>query len=148
MTEEIESQEANSSDKNWKEVREQNDFLKGKVAEYEAKERTQVFQLAGLDTTKGVGKAVDMMFEGELTVDNIKTYATEEFGVEFGQQDGIQSQVEESQAKLENIQQNSVVDNYDQDVVAQLNEIATKGTPKQSIAAKLFAMEEAKKNNK
>jgi|TARA_R110001606_G_scaffold178779_1_gene325464 hypothetical protein len=148
MTEEIESQEANSGDKNWKEVREQNDFLKGKVAEYEAKERTQVFQLAGLDTTKGVGKAVDMMFEGELTVDNIKTYATEEFGVEFGQQDGIQSQVEESQAKLENIQQNSVVDNYDQDVVAQLNEIATKGTPKQSIAAKLFAMEEAKKNNK
>ena len=148
MTEEIESQEANSGDKNWKEVREQNDFLKGKVAEYEAKERTQVFQLAGLDTTKGVGKAVDMMFEGELTVDNIKTYATEEYGVEFGQQDGIQSQVEESQAKLENIQQNSVVDNYDQDVVAQLNEIATKGTPKQSIAAKLFAMEEAKKNNK
>jgi hypothetical protein len=148
MTEEIESQEANSGDKNWKEVREQNDFLKGKVAEYEAKERTQVFQLAGLDTTKGVGKAVDMMFEGELTVDNIKTYATEEFGVEFGQQDGIQSEVEESQAKLENIQQNSVVDNYDQDVVAQLNEIATKGTPKQSIAAKLFAMEEAKKNNK
>ena len=148
MTEEIESQEANSGDKNWKEVREQNEFLKGKVAEFEAKERTQIFQLAGLDTTKGVGKAVDMMFEGELSVDNIKTYATEEFGVEFGQQDGIQSQVEESQAKLENIQQNSVVDNYSQDVVAQLNEKATKGTPKQSIAAKLFAMEEAKKNNK
>tara|TARA_R110002167_G_scaffold57854_2_gene164155 strand:+ start:586 stop:1032 length:447 start_codon:yes stop_codon:yes gene_type:complete len=148
MTEEIESQEANSGDKNWKEVREQNEFLKGKVAEFEAKERTQIFQLAGLDTTKGVGKAVDMMFEGELTVDNIKTYATEEFGVEFGQQDGIQSQVEESQAKLNNIQQNSVVDNYDQDVVAQLNEIATKGTPNQSITAKLFAMEEAKKNNK
>jgi len=148
MTEEIESQEANSGDKNWKEVREQNEFLKGKVAEFEAKERTQIFQLAGLDTTKGVGKAVDMMFEGELSVDNIKTYATEEFGVECGQQDGIQSQVEESQAKLENIQQNSVVDNYSQDVVAQLNEIATKGTPKQSIAAKLFAMEEAKKNNK
>lgn len=147
MTEEINSQ-TNTGDKNWKEIREQNELLKGKVAEYEAKERTQVFQLAGLDTTKGVGKAVDMMFEGELTVDNIKTYATEEFGVEFGQQDGIQSQVEESQAKLENIQQNSVVDNYDQDVVAQLNEIATKGTPKQSIAAKLFAMEEAKKNNK
>ena len=67
MTEEIESQEANSGDKNWKEVREQNEFLKGKVAEFEAKERTQIFQLAGLDTTKGVGKAVDMMFEGELS---------------------------------------------------------------------------------
>ena len=147
-SEENNSKEANNSDKNWKEVREQNEFLKGKVAEYEAKERTQVFQLAGLDTTKGVGKAVDMMFEGELTVDNIKAYATEEFGVQFGQQDGIQSQVEESQTKLQNIQQNSVVDNYEQDVVAQLNEIATKGTAKQSIAAKLFAIEEAKKNDK
>ena len=79
MTEENNSQ-ANTGDKNWKEIREQNEFLKGKVAEYEAKERTQVFKLAGLDPTKGVGKAVDMMFEGELNVDNIKQYATEEFG--------------------------------------------------------------------
>ena len=152
MTEENNSQ-TNTGDKNWKEIREQNEFLKGKVAEYEAKERTQVFKLAGLDPTKGVGKAVDMMFEGELNVDNIKQYATEEFGVEFGQQDGLQQdvglqqQVEESQNRLNNIQQNSVVDNYNTDAVAQLDEIVNKGTVKQSIAAKLYAQEEAKKNN-
>jgi len=152
MTEEINSQ-TNTGDKNWKEIREQNEFLKGKVAEYEAKERTQVFKLAGLDPTKGVGKAVDMMFEGELNVDNIKQYATEEFGVEFGQQDGLQQdvglqqQVEASQDRLNNIQQNSVVDNYNTDAVAQLDEIVNKGTVKQSIAAKLYAQEEAKKNN-
>ena len=152
MTEENNSQ-TNTGDKNWKEIREQNEFLKGKVAEYEAKERTQVFKLAGLDPTKGVGKAVDMMFEGELNVDNIKQYATEEFGVEFGQQDGLQQdvglqqQVEESQNRLNNIQQNSVVDNYNTDAVAQLDEIVNKGTVKQSIAAKLYAQEEAKKND-
>ena len=152
MTEENNSQ-TNTGDKNWKEIREQNELLKGKIAEYEAKERTQIFQLAGLDTTKGVGKAVDMMFEGELNVDNIKQYATEEFGVEFGQQDGLQQdvglqqQVEESQNRLNNIQQNSVVDNYNTDAVAQLDEIVNKGTVKQSIAAKLYAQEEAKKNN-
>jgi hypothetical protein len=158
MTEENNSQ-TNTGDKNWKEIREQNELLKGKIAEYEAKERTQIFQLAGLDTTKGVGKAVDMMFEGELSVDNIKQYATEEFGVEFGQQDGLQQnveqqeniklqqQVEESQNRLNNIQQNSVVDNYNTDAVAQLDEIVNKGTVKQSIAAKLYAQEEAKKNN-
>jgi|TARA_R110000803_G_scaffold31966_1_gene70787 hypothetical protein len=152
MTEENNSQ-TNTGDKNWKEIREQNEFLKGKVAEYEAKERTQVFKLAGLDPTKGVGKAVDMMFEGELNVDNIKQYATEEFGVEFGQQDGLQQdvglqqQVEASQDRLNNIQQNSVVDNYNTDAVAQLDEIVNKGTVKQSIAAKLYAQEEAKKNN-
>ena len=153
MTEENNSQ-ANTGDKNWKEIREQNEFLKGKVAEYEAKERTQVFKLAGLDPTKGVGKAVDMMFEGELNVDNIKQYATEEFGVEFGQQDGLQQdvglqqQVEASQNRLNNIQQNSVVDNYNTDAVAQLDNIVNKGTVKQSIAAKLYAQEEEKKNNK
>ena len=152
MTDENSSQ-ANTGDKNWKEIREQNEFLKGKVAEYEAKERTQVFKLAGLDPTKGVGKAVDMMFEGELNVDNIKQYATEEFGVEFGQQDGLQQdvglqqQVEASQDRLNNIQQNSVVDNYNTDAVAQLDEIVNKGTVKQSIAAKLYAQEEEKKNN-
>jgi len=152
MTDENSSQ-ANTGDKNWKEIREQNEFLKGKVAEYEAKERTQVFELAGLDTTKGVGKAVEMMFEGELSVDNIKQYATEEFGVEFGQQDGlqqnveVQQQVEASQNKLDNIQRSSVVDNYNTDAVAQLNEIVNKGTVKQSIAAKLYAQEEEKKNN-
>lgn len=152
MTEENNSQ-TNTGDKNWKEIREQNEFLKGKVAEYEAKERTQVFKLAGLDPTKGVGKAVDMMFEGELNVDNIKQYATEEFGVEFGQQDGLQQdvglqqQVEASQDRLNNIQQNSVVDNYNTDAVAQLDEIVNKGTVKQSIAAKLYAQEEEKKNN-
>ena len=153
MTEENNSQ-ANTGDKNWKEIREQDEFLKGKVAEYEAKERTQVFKLAGLDPTKGVGKAVDMMFEGELNVDNIKQYATEEFGVEFGQQDGLQQdvglqqQVEASQDRLNNIQQNYVVDNYNRDAVAQLDNIVNKGTVKQSIAAKLYAQEEEKKNNK
>ena len=147
MTEEINSQN-NTGDKNWKEIREQNELLKGKVAEYEAKERQDVFLQAGLDTTKGVGKAVEMMFEGELNVDNIKQYATSEFGVEFGQQDGLQQQVEESQNKLNNIQRNQVVDTFGEDIVSQVAEISAKGTVNQSIAAKLFAMEEAKKNDK
>jgi len=147
MTEEINSQ-TNTGDKNWKEIREQNELLKGKVAEYEAKERQDVFLQAGLDTTKGVGKAVEVMFEGELNVDNIKQYATSEFGVEFGQQDGLQQQVEESQNKLNNIQRNQVVDTFGEDIVSQVAEISAKGTVNQSIAAKLFAMEEAKKNDK
>jgi len=152
MTEENNSQ-TNTGDKNWKEIREQNEFLKGKVAEYEAKERTQVFKLAGLDPTKGVGKAVEKLYEGEMNVESIQKYASEEFGVEFGQQDGLQQdvglqqQVEASQDRLNNIQQNSVVDNYNTDAVAQLDEIVNKGTVKQSIAAKLYAQEEAKKNN-
>ena len=137
---------SDTSDKNWKEMREKLETYEGIIAEFEAKERQSVFKQAGLDPSKGVGKAVDMMFEGDLTVDNLKQYATEEFGVEFGQQDRIQdnvkqSQVEQSQNRLENIQQSSVADLYDEDVVSQIREVEQKGTVRQSITAKLNAME-------
>ena len=152
MTEELNnSEQATSSDKNWKEMREQNEFLKGKVAEFEAKERQNVFQQAGLDTAKGVGKAVEMMYEGDLTVEGIKQYASEEFGVEFGQQDRLQETVqstEQSQERLNNIQANSVVDTYDTDVISQVREIEQSGNVRNSIAAKLSVIEEAKKNSK
>ena len=148
MTEELNnSEQATSSDKNWKEMREQNEFLKGKVAEFEAKERQNVFQQAGLDTAKGVGKAVEMMYEGDLTVEGIKQYASEEFGVEFGQQDRLQQTVqstEQSQERLNNIQQNSVVDNFNTDVTAQIREIEKTGSVRNSIAAKLSVLEEGK----
>ena len=149
MTEE--QNNSDTGDKNWKEMREKLELYEGKIAEFEAKERKSVFNEAGLDTSKGVGKAVEMMFEGELTVDNIKQYATEEFGVEFGQQDRLQETVqaaEESQERLNNIQKNSVVDIYNQDVVSQIRDIEKSGNTRQSIAAKLSVIEEAKKNSK
>ncbi len=148
MTEELNnSEQATSSDKNWKEMREQNEFLKGKVAEFEAKERQIVFQQAGLDTEKGVGKAVEMMYEGDLTVEGIKQYASEEFGVEFGQQDRLQQTVqstEQSQERLNNIQQKSVVDNFNKDVTVQIREIEKTGSVRNAIAAKLSVLEEGK----
>ena len=149
MTEE--QNNSDTGDKNWKEMREKLELYEGKIAEFEAKERKSVFNQAGLDTSKGVGKAVEMMFEGELTVDNIKQYATEEFGVEFGNQDRLQDTVqatEQSQDRLNNIQQNSVVDLYNTDVVSQVREIEKTGNTRQSIAAKLSVIEEAKKNSR
>ena len=91
-------------------MREKLELYEGKIAEFEAKERKQVFQSAGLDTTKGVGKAVEMMYEGDMTVEGIQAYASQEFGVEFGQQDRLQEAVqstEQSQERLNNIQANS-----------------------------------------
>ena len=153
MTEELNNSEeqAKDSDKNWKEMREKLESYEGKIAEFEAKERKQVFQSAGLDTSTGVGKAVEMMYEGDMTVDGIQAYASEEFGVEFGQQDRLQEAVqstEQSQERLNNIQANSVVDTYDTDVVGQVREIEKSGNVRDSIAAKLSVIEEAKKNSK
>jgi hypothetical protein len=153
MTEELNNSEeqATSSDKNWKEMREKVELYESKIAEFEAKERKQVFQSAGLDTTKGVGKAVEMMYEGDMTVEGIQAYASQEFGVEFGQQDRLQETVqstEQSQERLNNIQANSVVDTYDTDVISQVREIEKSGNVRNSIAAKLSVIEEAKKNSK
>ena len=150
MADEQNSQ-GNDSEKNWKAMREENELLSKKVAEFEAKERIDVFNKAGLDTSKGVGKAVDMMYEGNLSVEEIQSYASEEFGVEFGQQDGIQDTVqstEKSQNRLDNIQKNSVVDIYDNDVIGQIREIEKTGNVRESITAKLNAIEEDKKTKK
>ena len=150
MADEQNSQ-SNDSEKNWKAMREENELLSKKVAEFEAKEWIDVFNKAGLDTSKGVGKAVDMMYEGDLTIEGIQSYASEEFGVTFGQQDGIQDTVqstEKSQERLNNIQKNSVVDIYDEDVIGQIKEIEKTGNVRSSIAAKLAAIEEDKKAQK
>ena len=151
MTEELNNSDTQQGDKNWKEMREKISLYESKIAEYEGKERQEVFKTAGLDTTKGVGKAVEMMYEGDMTVEGIQQYASEEFGVEFGNQDRLQETVmatEQSQDKLNNIQKNSVVDMYDTDVVSQIREIEQTGNTRNSIAAKLSVIEEAKKNSK
>ena len=144
MTEEFNS---DTGEKNWKEMREKLSFYEGKSAEYESKERQEVFKQAGLDTTKGVGKAVEMMYEGDLTVEGIQEYASQEFSVEFGNQDRLQDNVEQSQEKLNNIQKNSVVDLYNTDAISQVKEIEKSGNVRNSIAAKLSVIEEAKKNS-
>ena len=146
MTEELNN--SDTGDKNWKEMREKLNLYEAKIAEYEGKERQEVFNKAGLDTTKGVGKAVEMMYEGDLTVEGIQEYASQEFQVEFGNQDRLQENVEQSQEKLNNIQKNSVVDLYNTDVVSQVKDIEKSGTVRDSIAAKLSVIEEAKKNSK
>jgi hypothetical protein len=154
MDNKIMTEELNNSDtgeKNWKEMREKLNLYEAKIAEYEGKERHEVFNKAGLDITKGVGKAVEMMYEGDMTVEGIQQYASEEFGVEFGNQDRLQDTVratEQSQDRLNNIQQNSVVDLYNEDVVSQVRAIEKTGNTRQSIAAKLSVIEEAKKNSK
>jgi len=146
MTEELNNPDT-EGDKNWKEMREKLNLYEAKIAEYEGKERQEVFKQAGLDTTQGVGKAVEMMYEGDLTIEGIQQYASEEFKVEFGNQDRLQENVEQSQERLSNIQKNSVVDLYNTDVVSQVREVEKSGTVRDSIAAKLSVIEEAKKNN-
>ena len=146
MTEEPSN--SDTGEKNWKEMREKISLYEGKIAEYEGKERQEVFNKAGLDTTKGVGKAVEMMYEGDMTIEGIQQYASNEFGVEFGNQDRLQDAVQATEQRLNTIQNNSVVDTYNTDVKSQIRDIEKTGNIRNSIAAKLSVIEEAKKNSK
>ena len=92
--------------------------LSEKVTVFEAKAKDGVFKEAGLDTNQGIGKAISQVYKGDLDVESLQTFASEEYGVTFeniGQQDGIREQVQESQNKLTNINKNSVVDNFNND---------------------------------
>jgi len=54
-----------------------------KISERDATIRSQAFQLAGVDPTKGIGKAIAASYEGDLTAQAIKDYAKSEFEVEL-----------------------------------------------------------------
>jgi len=146
----IEEQELDSSenDKNWKSLREENKSLKEKVTVFEAKAKDGVFKEAGLDTNQGIGKAISQVYKGDLDVESLQTFASEEYGVTFeniGQQDGIREEVQESQNKLDSITRESVVDTFGENIVDAINSTTN---VKDSIRLKLHAIEEAKENSK
>jgi hypothetical protein len=146
----IEEQELDSveNDKNWKALRDENKSLKEKVTVFEAQAKDGVFKEAGLDTSQGIGKAISQVYKGDLEVESLRTFASEEYGVAFedvGQQDGIREEVQESQNKLDNISKASVVDTFGDDIIDAIN---STDNPKDSIRLKLAAMEEAKENSR
>ena len=75
MSEEITNEtdvQSTPEDKNWKAIREENKALKDELAQFQVKERDTLFQEIGLDRTKGIGKAADQMYEGDLAADALK----------------------------------------------------------------------------
>tara|TARA_R100001082_G_scaffold99242_2_gene67871 strand:+ start:735 stop:1220 length:486 start_codon:yes stop_codon:yes gene_type:complete len=147
MTEEQELDSV-ENDKNWKALREENKALKEKVTVFEAQAKDSVFKEAGLDTSQGIGKAISQVYKGDLEIESLRTFASEEYGVTFeevGQQDGIREEVQESQNKLDTITRESVVDTFGDNIIDAIN---SSDNPKDSIRLKLAAMDEAKENSR
>lgn len=147
VTNETEVQETGSEDKNWKAIREENKALRDELAQYQIKERDELFKQIGLDRTKGIGKAADQMFEGELDADVLKGFVTEEFGEEvFGQQDSFRETVNAGQERLDNLASQAQAVNANQSVKDQIAEAQQTGRVRDSIATKMKALEELEKN--
>ena len=147
MSENIENAEGSvESDKNWKAIREENKALKEELVKYQTQERDTLFQQVGLDRTKGVGKAADMMYEGDLEVDALKAFLSEEFGesVVSGQQDSIRNTVNEGQNRLDALQQQAQTINAAPNVQEQIAQAQQSGRVRDSIASKMMALDELK----
>jgi len=150
MSEEITNEtevQSTPEDKNWKAIREENKALKDELAQYQVKERDVLFQEIGLDRTKGIGKAADQMYEGDLAADALKTFVTEEFGEEvFGQQDSFRETVNAGQDRLDNLASQAQAVSANTSVQEQIAEAQQTGRVRDSIATKMKALEELEKN--
>jgi hypothetical protein len=147
MSENIENAEGSvESDKNWKAIREENKALKEELIAYQSKERDNLFEQVGLDRTKGVGKAADLMYEGDLEVNALKEFLSEEFGEEVvsGQQDSIRNTVNEGQNRLDALQQQAQTINAAPNVQEQIAQAQQSGRVRDSIASKMMALDELK----
>jgi hypothetical protein len=147
MSENIENTEGSvESDKNWKAIREENKALKEELVSLQAKERDSLFEQVGLDRTKGVGKAADLMYEGDLEVNALKEFLSEEFGEEVvsGQQDSIRNTVNEGQNRLDALQQQAQAINETPSVSDQIAQAQKTGRVRDSIASKMMALDELK----
>jgi predicted GTPase len=147
MSEEVTNTDSSvEEDKNWKAVREENKALKEELVKYQTQERDTLFQQVGLDRTKGVGKAADMMYEGDLEVDALKAFLSEEFGegVVSGQQDSIRNTVNEGQNRLDALQQQAQTINAAPNVQEQIAQAQQSGRVRDSIASKMMALDELK----
>jgi uncharacterized protein YaaW (UPF0174 family) len=146
ITNETEVQSA-PGDKNWKAIREENKALKDELAQYQVKERDVLFQEIGLDRTKGIGKAADQMYEGDLAADALKAFVSEEFGEEvFGQQDSFRETVNAGQDRLDNLASQAQAVSANTSVQEQIAEAQQTGRVRDSIATKMKALEELEKN--
>lgn len=148
MSEEITNEtdvQSTSEDKNWKAIREENKALKEELAQFQIKERDTLFQEIGLDRTKGIGKAADQMYEGDLAADALKAFVTEEFGEEvFGQQDSFRNTVNAGQERLDNLASQAQAVNANISVQEQIAEAQKSGRVRDSIASKMQALDELK----
>ena len=125
--------------------------LKAENKELRTSAMTTALSSLGLEADKGIGKAVSKMYDGPVTVDDIKQYALDEFGLGDSEVAAEPtSEVEASvvdntvaaQQRVQNLQ-NLGVSNQSEDIMDAFQEVLQKsdGDIRSSIRAKLQMME-------
>ena len=128
---------------------------KAELEALKAEKMDGIFNQIGLDASKGFGKALKQVYDGEASVEAVTEFAKAEYGFEAGNvaQEEVTPPVEEqpvqddARARVAALDANSQSD-VPTDVLEDLQNIIAKGSPKDSIRAKLTLMEDEKTSNK
>jgi hypothetical protein len=129
----------------------ENAKLLAELESLKAEKMDGIFNEIGLDVSKGFGKALKQVYEGEASVEAVTEFAKAEYGFEAGNvaQEEVTPPVEEqpvqddARARVAALDANSQSD-VPTDVLEDLQNIIAKCTPKDSIRAKLTLMEDEK----
>jgi hypothetical protein len=125
--------------------------LEAELASYKDKEINNVFGKLGLSTDKGFGKALKQVYDGPVDLESITQFAKDEYGFEpTGQVEVIpQSEPEpvvqdDARARVAALDANSTSE-IPLDVNEQLAKALKGASVKDSLRARLSAMEQQKK---
>ena len=129
----------------------ENDKLKAELEALKTEKMDGIFNQMGLETSKGFGKALKQVYDGEATLEAVSEFAKAEYGYESGnvaQEEGThpveeQPVPDDARARVAALDANSQSD-VPEDVLSQLQDIVAKGSAKDAITAKLTLMENEK----
>jgi hypothetical protein len=138
--------EAVESNDNIKQLRDEFKKLKAENKAFKAQAMNSALESLGLQADKGIGKAVTKLYDGEMNVNDIKDFVSNEFGDAINAEPVVENKVAdnvtEAQARVEQL--NKIGVNAEPVDVSQefLNFVRdSKTSPKDSINAKLRMME-------
>jgi len=124
--------------------------LQGELHQHKDAKLSTVVKQIGLNPDNGLGKALKQVYDGEATAEAVAEFAKTEYSYEptVGLQEVTQTELppvvqDDARARV------ATLDDYSQsdvprDVLNDLQEIISKGTPKDSIRARLTLMEDEK----
>ena len=130
---------------------EENAKLTAELEALKTEKMDGIFQQMGLETSKGFGKALKQVYDGEANLEAVSEFAKAEYGYESGNvaQEEVTPPVEEqpvqddARARVAALDANSLSD-VPGDVLDKLQNIIAKGSTKDAITAKLTLMENEK----
>ena len=130
---------------------EENAKLTAELEALKTEKMDGIFQQMGLETSKGFGKALKQVYDGEANLEAVSEFAKAEYGYESGNvaQEEVTLPVEEqpvqddARARVAALDANSESE-VPEDVLDKLQNIIAKGSTKDAITAKLTLMENEK----